>query len=88
MFIADFVTRRIKSQMQELTLQQAIDLCQVPDSFNEQGISRALQFIVKETNLPLDKWTVQERIVALFHYITAQEKGDWQRRKKEPKSRF
>lgn len=78
MFIADFVTRRIKSQMQELTLQQAIDLCQVPDSFNEQGISRALQFIVKETNLPLDKWTVQERIVALFHYITAQEKGDWQ----------
>jgi len=33
---------------------------------------------VKETNLPLDKWTVQERIVALFHYITAQEKGDWQ----------
>jgi|GEM_PF-5333764 len=45
MFISDFVTRRIKSQMQELTLQQAIDLCQVPDSFNEQGISRALQFI-------------------------------------------
>ena len=78
MFIADFVTRRIKAKMQELTLQQAIDLCQIPDSLNEQGISRALQFVVTETNLPLDEWTVQERIVALFHYITAQEKGDWQ----------
>ena len=78
MFIADFVTHRIKAKMQELTLQQAIDLCQIPDSLNEQGISRALQFIVTEANLPLDKWTVQERIVALFHYITAQEKGDWQ----------
>ena len=45
MFIADFVTQRIKAKMQELTLQQAIDLCQIPDSLNEQGISRALQFI-------------------------------------------
>lgn len=63
--------------MQELTLRQAIDLCEIPTNMNELGISRALQFIVTETNLPLEKWTAQERIAAICHYLTAQEQGDF-----------
>lgn len=78
MLIMPFVTRRIKAQMQELSLRDAIDLCKIPESLNEYGTSRALQAIVAETNLPLHEWTVQERMAALCHYITAQEAGDWQ----------
>lgn len=77
MFITPFVTRRIHATMQELTLRQAIDLCQIPAHLNELGTSRALEAIVAESNLPLKDWTVQERIAALGHYITAQEQGDW-----------
>lgn len=77
MFINDFVTKRISAKMQELTLRQAIDLCEIPTNMNELGISRALQFIVTETNLPLEKWTAQERIAAICHYLTAQEQGDF-----------
>lgn len=77
MFIDDFVTKRIRARMQELTLRQAIELCQIPDQLNELGISRALSMIVIETNLPLDEWTAQERIAAICHYIIAQESGDW-----------
>lgn len=77
MFISDFTTQRIRAKMQELTLRQAIDLCEIPETMNELGISRALNAIIAETNLPLDEWTVQERLAAICHYITAQEKGDW-----------
>lgn len=78
MFINDFVTKRINAKMRELTLRQAIDLCEIPDEFNELGISRALEAVITETTLPLSEWTIQERIAALIHYITAQERGDWQ----------
>ena len=78
MFINDFVTKRITAKMQELTLRQAIDLCEIPRSMNELGISRALQSIVIETNVPLSQWTAQERIAAICHYLTAQEQGNWE----------
>lgn len=78
MYIDDFVTSRIRAEMQELTLRQAIDLCEIPDFKNEQGISRALAAIVVETNLPLSAWTIQERIAGICHYLTAQEQDDWE----------
>lgn len=78
MFILPFSTKRINAQMRELTVRQAVDLCQIPDHLNELGIGRALNAIVAETNLPLETWTVQERYAAIGHYITALEQGDWQ----------
>lgn len=78
MFINDFVTKRIRAKIQELTLRQAIDLCEIPESLNELGISRALKAIVAETNLPLDLWTAQERISAICHYLVAQNQGDFE----------
>lgn len=77
MFVQPFVTSRIKAQMQELTLRQAIDLCKIPESRNELGITRALEAVVIESNIPLADWTVQERTAAVCHYITAQESGDF-----------
>lgn len=78
MFINDFVTKRIHAKMQELTLRQAIDLCEIPEHLNELGISRALAAVVAETNLPLSQWTAQERLAAICHYLTAQEQGDFE----------
>lgn len=77
MFIMPFTTKRINAKMRELTMREAIDLCAIPDHLQELGISRALQAVVAETNLPLEQWTVQERMAAVGHYITAQEEGDW-----------
>lgn len=78
MFIQKFITPRITAEMQPLTLGQAIELCEIPDCFNEESISRALKHIVKVSNIPLENWTVQERYLAIGHYIAAQEKGDWE----------
>lgn len=78
MFINDFVTKRIHAKMQELTLRQAIDLCEIPEHLNELGISRALAAIVAETTLPLSQWTAQERLAAICHYLTAQKQGDFE----------
>lgn len=77
MFIQPFITRRIRAKMKELTLKDVIDLCEIPVHLNELGTSAALEKIIKETSLPLSEWTAQERIVALGHYLTAQEQGDF-----------
>lgn len=77
MFIQPFITKRINAQMQELTIQGAIALCEIPPHLNELGISRALEKIINQTNLPLKEWTVQERVLAIAHYLTAQEQGDF-----------
>lgn len=64
--------------MKPLSLRAAIELCEIPDHMNEYGVGKALREIITETNIPLDKYTVQERYAAICHYITAQEQGDWE----------
>lgn len=78
MFIPPFCTKRIRAEMKELTLGQAIELCEIPEGLNELGISRALGAVVAETSLPLGEWTVQERLAAVCHYLTARHGGDWE----------
>lgn len=78
MFIMPFATARIHAQMRELTVREAVELCQIPDHLNELGIGRALKAVVSESNIPPEQWTVQERCAAIGHYITALENGDWQ----------
>ena len=68
MFIDDFVTKRIRARMQELTLRQAIELCQIPDQLNELGISRALSMIVigqRKNALLLSAITLSRKRVAI-----------------------
>lgn len=77
MFIQPFITRRIRAKMKELTLKDVIELCEIPVHLNELGTSAALEKIIEETSLPLSEWTAQERIVALSHYLVAQENGDF-----------
>lgn len=76
MFISPFITSRITAQMQELTLGQTMELCEIPDEMNEYGIGKMLSFVVTETNLPVEEWTAQERLFALSHYLVALNKGD------------
>lgn len=71
MFIPPFTTRRISARFAEISLGEAIALCEIPTHLNELTTSEALRAIVKETSLPLAAWTAQERVAALAHYLAA-----------------
>lgn len=88
MFIAPFNTKRIRANITELTLRQAIQLCEVPDDLAITGMKEALSMIVSETNLPIEEWTIQECLACMAHYITQRDKEDWEMAPKSPLSAY
>lgn len=67
-FIPDLVTSRIHAQIKELSIGSIIELCQSPVAYNEAGIGKAVAAFIKESNLPIEQWTAQERYAAIIHY--------------------
>lgn len=67
-FIPDLVTSRIHAKIKELSIGAIIELCNTPVEYNELGITKAIEAIVAETNIPISQWTAQERYAAILHY--------------------
>lgn len=76
MYIPKFITNRIKAEMRELTVGETIALCEIPVQENEKGIGKLLSYVVTETNVSVEQWTVQERYAALVHYIVSKNGSD------------
>lgn len=64
------------AKLRELTIGQAIELCNMPSSMHEASAAAALSFIVADVkSMTLDApndprlWTVHERAMLLAHYI-------------------
>lgn len=69
-------TRRLNVQLQELSIGDAIYLCQLPPERYEYGTTELLRRIVKPCSQPrvgqvhdIGKWTVQERAFVVAHYL-------------------
>lgn len=71
MQMSDFVTNRIKAILKEVSVVCMIELCQMPITHNERGLTKLLQHIVVDTNVPLNEWTAQERYACLLYYMIA-----------------
>lgn len=76
-------TKRIVANLREMTADDAIFLCQMRADMNESGTTALLQRIVSEENNPriaqvtdVRLWTVQERALAVSHYIAHTNGGD------------
>ena len=69
-------TQRLSLQLQELSIGQAIDLCEIPHSRYEQGTTALLRAIAKNDASPkvgqvqdCSLWSIQERALAVAHYL-------------------
>lgn len=73
-YIAPLQTDRINAHLRELTIGEAIELAGVPEHTEEVARTRLLRAIViSSTGLVPDPadWTVEERIYAVAHYLSA-----------------
>lgn len=65
-------TGRLNVQLRELTMQESVDLAATPLDRNEAALSALLARIVDKASGPNNvpaRWTVQERIYVLAHYM-------------------
>ncbi len=76
-------TQRLSVDMQELTIDQAEALCEMPPELEQEGVTAMLKFIVKQEGRPLPDqvvdprmWTVQERMLVMAHYQSHVTEGD------------
>lgn len=64
-------TGRLNVQLRELTIQESVDLAASPPGRHEAEMTALLRIISKASGPNTDpaRWTVQERILALTHYM-------------------
>lgn len=67
-------TPRLDVQLRELTMQQAVQLAAIPPTKHEAAVAALLAFVVAEAKGPHaepGRWTVQERMLVVAHYLSA-----------------
>ena len=72
-------TKRLDVDLRELTIREAVDLAAVPPDSHEAAVTSLLKRIVKEargTRKHPGRWTVQERMLAVAHYIACTSEGE------------
>lgn len=76
-------TRRLNVQLRELSLGEAIHLCRLRPDLHEAGTTALLQRIIEPDPKPrvgqvtdVLAWTVQERAMAVAHYLTHLTEGE------------
>lgn len=79
LFIPLLRLHRITAQFKELTIGQAIELTSMPNFQKEAECTAFLRMIIKSVDQgpqdPAD-WTVQERLMAVCHYLSASNRGN------------
>jgi hypothetical protein len=63
-------TKRITAHFQELSIAQDMEIAGLNPDLNEALTSRLLGYAIKTTTLPLERWTVQERMLGVAHYLS------------------
>lgn len=76
-------TNRLNVCMREMTIGDAIYLCKLPSGLYETGTTELLNRIIDDEKKPfvgqitdVRKWTVQERALAVAHYLLHTGEGD------------
>lgn len=67
-------TKRLAVQLRELSILDAITLAAIPETAREAAVSHFLQAAVASSDgqcADLDDWTVQERTLAVAHYMAS-----------------
>jgi hypothetical protein len=72
-------TKNIQLELEELSIGDSIDLCEISDDLHELGTTMALKAICKDKELDTRMLTVQERsfIIAQYHAQTAGDDPDF-----------
>lgn len=71
-------TRRLDVQLRELTIGEAVELAAVPLKGHEAAITQLLRSIVREArgaHADPGRWTVQERMMVVAHYLASTSEG-------------
>lgn len=71
-------TKRFTAQLKELSIGDAIALASMPPDYREAATTALLKAVIKEVQGVEDpsEWTVQERTLAVCHYIASIQDGD------------
>jgi hypothetical protein len=63
-------TKRLTVELRELTIRQSIELAKMSPEMIEDGNSKFLGFVVQKMNLPIEEWTIQERLFCIGQYLS------------------
>lgn len=72
-------TKRLDATFRELTLREAVELAAIPPHLFERATTALLSCVVKEvaeSSPSIDAWTVQERTMAVAHYLAHATDGE------------
>jgi hypothetical protein len=65
-------TKRLTLQLKELTIAESIALAKIPPHLEQVAVTQFLTFAVQDAGqfTDISQWTVQERIMAVCHYLS------------------
>ena len=76
MIIQRLASKRLSVEFKEIATDDSVKVLSIPEPSYQLTEYEFLKAVIRETNLPLNQWTQQERILAVAHYLHSKNKGE------------